>query len=149
MEKSNKDLIIEIILVTVFLIIIVPVCVNASAKYRNAKLKAECNSKISINIEVKNSDKIIEMHNMNKKPTNVKLILKITKYINEYAINVNDEIKNLNDISHTEDEENYYFNLGSYEVDKYNEVKFRLLQINNIIESESITYSFIAEEENC
>lgn len=149
MEKSNKDLIIEIGFVTIFLLIIVPVCVNASAKFREAKLKAECNSNISINIATKNTNKIIEMSNLNKKPSKTKLILKITKFVNEYAINLNDEIKKLNEMDHTEDENNYYFNLGTYEVEKYNEVKFKLLLTNNLVESENITYSFITEEESC
>ena len=48
-----------------------------------------------------------------------------------------------------EDENNYYFNLGSYEVEKYNEVKFKLLLINNKVDTENITYSFITEAENC
>ncbi|MBQ6495339.1 MAG: hypothetical protein IJI49_04990 [Bacilli bacterium] len=149
MEKSNKDLIIEIAFVTIFLLIVVPVCVNASANFREAKLKAECSNNISINIATKNSNKIIEMTNLNKKPSKTKLILKITKYINEYAINLNDEIKKLNDMDHTEDDNNYYFNLGTYEVEKYNEVKFKLLLINNLVDSENITYSFITEEESC
>ena len=149
MEKSNKDLIIEIGFVTIFLLIIVPVCVNASAKFREAKLKAECNSNISINIATKNTNKIIEMSNLNKKPSKTKLILKITKFVNEYAINLSDEIKKLNEMDHTEDENNYYFNLGTYEVEKYNEVKFKLLLTNNLVESENITYSFITEEESC
>ena len=134
---------------TIFLLIIVPVCVNASAKFREAKLKAECNSNISINIATKNTNKIIEMSNLNKKPSKTKLILKITKFVNEYAINLNDEIKKLNEMDHTEDENNYYFNLGTYEVEKYNEVKFKLLLTNNLVESENITYSFITEEESC
>ena len=149
MDKSNKDLIIEIIFVAIFLIIIVPVCVNASAKFREAKQKAECNNKLSINIATKNTNKIIEMRNMNNKVSKVTLILKITKYSNEYAINLNNEIKNLNDMEKIEDENNYYFNLGSYEVEKYNEVKFKLLLINNKVDTENITYSFITEAENC
>ena len=149
MDKSNKDLIIEISLVMIFLIIVIPVCVNASAKFRNAKAKAECNNNISINIATRNTDKIIEMRNMNKKTSKINLVLKITKYVNEYAINLNDEIKNLNDMAHTEDENNYYFDLGDFEVEKYNEIKFKLLLVNNNVDSENITYSFITEDVNC
>ncbi len=149
MDKSNKDLIIEISLVVIFLIIVIPVCVNASAKFRDAKIKAECNNNISINIATRNSDKIIEMRNMNKKTSKINLVLKITKYANEYAINLNDEIKNLKDMTHTEDENNYYFDLGDFEVEKYNEVKFKLLLVNNNVDSENITYSFITEDVNC
>ena len=149
MEKTNKELIFEISLVTLFLIIIIPVCVNASANFNKAKEKALCNSNISINIATKNSNKIIEMRNMNKKASNVKLILKITKYSNKYAININNEIKNLDEMEHTEDENNYYYNLGSYEVDKYNEINFKLLLLENVVDRENITYSFITEEENC
>ncbi len=149
MERTNKEIIIELCLVTLFLLIIIPVCVNASAKFRLAKEKASCNNNISINIATKDSNKIIEMYNLSKEKTNVRLILKISKYVNEYAVNVNDEIKNLKDLTRTEDDNNYYFNLGTYDVEKYNEVKFKLMLINNVVETENITYSFMTEEENC
>lgn len=149
MKKSNKDLIIEISIVSLFLIIIIPACVNASAKFNEAKAKAACNSKISINIATKSDNKIIEMRNMNKKTSQVNLILKITKYSNKYAVSINDNVRELSDIEHTEDENNYYYNLGTFEVEKYNEVKFRLLLLENIVDMENITYSFITEEANC
>ena len=56
MEKSNKELILEIALVVIFLLIVIPVCVNASAKFRSAKQKVACNNNISINIATRNSE---------------------------------------------------------------------------------------------
>ena len=149
MNKSNKELILEIIIMALFVIIIVPVCVNASASYNKRKATLECNNRIAVNIKINGNNKMIQLTNLNKKESKVNLILKITKYSNEYAVKIEDKYLELKTMTHTEDDKYFYYNIGSYEISKYKELPFSLVLLENKVEEEYITYSFMTEEENC
>ena len=149
MNKSNKELILEIVIMVIFLIIAIPACVNASNKYNKRKELLLCNSNVSVNIKTKEDNKIVELTNLNNSRSKVNLILKISKYSNEYAINVDDEYIELKTLTHTEDDNHYYYNLGSYEFEKTKDIKFKLILLESRIDLENITYSFMTEEENC
>ena len=149
MNKSNKDLILEIIIMVIFVIIIVPVCVDATASYNKRKENLSCNSRIAVNIEINGNNKMIQLTNLNKQVSKVNLVLKITKYSNEYAIKIEDKYLELKTMMHTEDDKYYYYNIGSYEINKYKELPFSLVLLENKTEEEYITYSFMTEEENC
>ena len=149
MNKSNKELLLEIIIMAIFLAVAIPACVNASNKYNRRKEELMCNSNISVDIKNNNNNKIIELTNLNKKASKVNLILKISKYSNEYAVNIDDNYYELKTMSRTEDENYYYYNIGAYEIEKNKEVKFKLQLLESKVDEESITYSFMTEEENC
>ena len=64
-------------------------------------------------------------------------------------VKIDDEEYLLRDIVYSEDDNYYYFNLGSYEVKDKKEIDFNLELIGNEIYDDCISYSFLAEVANC
>ena len=149
MRDDVKSLKIEIILMVIILLIIIPICVNASHNYKEKKTGIQQYSNVSIDIKYQDSNMYINVNNYNKKRKVVNLIMKTTKFSNEYIIKLDDKEYNLKDIPYTEDEEHYYFNLGSYKVDRVERIKFAMSLVGDDIYDDSITYSFVAEAANC
>lgn len=140
MDKDIKKLICEIILMVIIIIITIPICVNASNNYK----KMQNYNNISINIENKNNNKTIKIKNYNvEKKFN--LILKTSKFSNEYKITLDGVDYNLKDVVYSEDQENYYFNLGSYEIKNNKNINFSMELSGNYIYDDNISYSFLAE----
>ncbi len=149
MNKDLKSLTAEVVLFIIIMLIIVPICVNASHNYNEKKSNIQQYNNISIDIKRIDSNKYVIVNNYNKNKKIINLIMKTTKFSNEYIIKLDDKEYYLKDIPYTEDEENYYFNLGSYEIDKVNNIKFSLELSGDRIYDDSITYSFLAEVANC
>ena len=149
MKKDFKSLIAEIILMIVIMLIVIPICVNASHNYNEKKSHIQQYNNIAIDIKNNNSNNYININNYNKDKKVINLVMKTTKFSNEYVVKLNDKEYNLKDIPHTEDKENYYFNLGSYEVKKVTNIRFSMSLVGDEIYDDSITYSFVAEVANC
>ena len=148
-DDEIKRLIVEIIAVIILFIIAVPICVNASNNYNEKKNNMQKYNNIVVDISDINSSKIVTINNYNNKKKTVNLILKTSKFYDEYMVKIDDEEYLLRDIVYSEDDNYYYFNLGSYEVKDKKEIDFNLELIGNEIYDDCISYSFLAEVANC
>ena len=108
MDNDIKKLICEIILMILIIIITIPICVNASNNYTNKKENMQKYNNISIDIENKNQYKTIKLKNYNTEKKVFNLILKTSKFSNEYKITLDGIEYNLKDIVYSEDQTNYY-----------------------------------------
>lgn len=149
MDKDMKTLICEIILMFIIIIVTIPICVNASHNYNNKKDNMQKYTNMSVNIEYKSKKMLVNIDNYNDDKRVVNLILKTSKFSNEYMVNIDGVEYNLNEIVYTEDDNNYYFNLGSYEINKRRAVEFSMNLVGEDIYDDSITYSFMVEVANC
>lgn len=145
MEKELKGTIIEIVVLTIFLIIVVPICVEASSNYR--KQKETLLNAFNTTIDVNNKDdmKELSIFSNSNKPVKIKLGLMISQFYDEYEIIVDDKKYNLNELDYKEDTENKYFIIGTYEVDEIQKVNFKLRPKNQEYFKEHLIYSFYAE----
>ena len=148
-DDEIKRLIVEIITVIILFIIAVPICVNASNNYNEKKNNMQKYNNIVVDISDINSSKIVTINNYNNKKKTVNLILKTSKFYDEYMVKIDDEEYLLRDIVYSEDDNYYYFNLGSYEVKDKKDIDFNLELIGNEIYDDCISYSFLAEVANC
>ena len=148
-DDEIKRLIVEIITVIILFIIAVPICVNASNNYNEKKNNMQKYNNIVVDISDINSSKIVTINNYNNKKKTVNLILKTSKFYDVYMVKIDDEEYLLRDIVYSEDDNYYYFNLGSYEVKDKKDIDFNLELIGNEIYDDCISYSFLAEVENC
>ena len=149
MNNDIKSLRVEIILMVLILLIIIPICVNASHNYSKKKSSIQQYNNVSIDIKYQDSAMFINVNNYNKNKKVVNLIMRTTKFSNEYVIELDGKEYNLKDIPYTEDDDHYYFNLGVYKVDKVKKIKFAMSILGDDIYDDSITYSFVAEAANC
>ena len=148
-DDEIKRLIVEIITVIILFIIAVPICVNDSNNYNEKNNNMQKYNNIVVDISDINSSKIVTINNYNNKKKTVNLILKTSKFYDEYMVKIDDEEYLLRDIVYSEDDNYYYFNLGSYEVKDKKEIDFNLELIGNEIYDDCISYSFLAEVANC
>lgn len=150
--NNNKDLrrlICEIILLICIVIIIIPICVNASNDYKYKVLDIKkSNSNVLIDISSNKSGKIITLVNDNDDKIVVNLVMKISKYSNNYLMVVNGHEYKLSEMSYSEDDDNYYYSLGNYVVKDKVKVTFDLKILGDAIYDDSVTYSFLAEAVN-
>ncbi|MEE3342535.1 MAG: hypothetical protein VZS44_00380 [Bacilli bacterium] len=149
MKNNVKSLMAEVVLLIIILLIVVPICVNASNNYKEKTSRIQQYNNVSIDIKYQDSDMYVNVNNYNKEKKVINLIMKTTKFSNEYVIKLDGKEYNLKDVPHTEDKDNYYFNLGSYKVKKVENIKFAMSLVGDEIYDDSITYSFIAEVANC
>ena len=145
MDRESKRLIFEIVSLVLFLIIIVPVCVNASDKYNKQKEVMLSGKGVSVDISHNGDMKKVTIYSNYNNLMKVNLILKISKFSNDYEVYLDDMVYNINDLEYTEDDNYRYYKLGIYEVDKIREFDFKLKTIGSVYYSETIVYSFITE----
>lgn len=145
MDKECKRLIFEIVSLVLFLIIIVPVCVNASDKYNKQKEVMLSGKGVSVDISHNGDMKKVTIYSNYNNLMKVNLILKISKFSNDYEVHLDDIVYNINDLEYTEDDNYRYYKLGVYDVDKIREFDFKLKTIGSVYYSETIIYSFITE----
>ena len=145
MAKELKGLVIEIIVLTVFLLIAVPICVQASSNYNNQKETLLGAFNTTIDVNNKDDMKELSIYSNANKPVTVKLGLAITQYYDDYYIIVDDNTYNLDELDYKEGEENKYFIIGTYEVDELKKVNFKLCPKNQEYFKEHLIYSFYAE----
>lgn len=145
MDREMKGLAFEIVLLTLLLIVIVPICVNASSEYRRQKAVLLDGVGTSVNITNKGDMKKVTIYSNYDKIVRVNLVMKIGRFLNDYEIYLDGCIYNINDLEYFDDGEYKYFKLGIYEVYQYREFDFKLNVIGNVYYEEAITYSFMTE----
>lgn len=150
---EEKRLIREIISLILFLVIIVPICVNASNDYNNRVKSLENDDKVLVDISTNNdkssdeiiSNKVVTLSNANGGSIRVNLIFKIVKFTNSYTLFLGDNSYNLDELEYSEDQKYLYYNLGEFVVDGECRLNFKLVLNNDISYDSSVSYSFIVE----
>ena len=123
MDKELKGIVGEIIALIILMIIAIPICVKASSDYQAKKDKMVIGNHASVDISNLGEIKKITVNSENNQDISVYLMLKISKFDDEYIIDLDDKIFDLKDLEYTEDNDNYYYNLGLYTIKnthKYN-----------------------------
>ena len=146
MDKELKGYIIEIIIMLIILSFAVPICVNASNNY-NTKQKAILNS-VNTTIDITNKKgniKQINLYSNTDELIKVKLGLMITNFYNEYTIEIDGNIYDLNELEYLSDEKKRYYILGIYEIDKVENIDIELKVKDKHYKDEIISYSFYTE----
>ena len=145
MDKEIKRLITEIFLLLVLLVVAIPLCVKASESYQSKKSKIYTGSHASVSITNLGSTKSVLVDSLDGTDINVYLILKITKFNDEYVVYLDDKIFDMSQVEYTEDDEFRYYNLGRYEIPGERKFNFRILVKDQHYYDESISYSFYTE----
>ena len=145
MDKELKRLLIEIISLTLLLVIIIPICVNASDKYNEQKEAFFTKTGVSIDISNNGDKKLVTVYSNYDKNIKISLIMKINKFSNDYEVSLDNEVYNINDLEYTEDEESRYYKLGIYDINQYREFDFKLKPTGSVYYDETIIYSFMTE----
>ena len=148
MDKDVKALICDIILLLLIMVISIPICVNASRDYNKKKYVLQSDNNISVSISNENSNFFVNIYNYNSRSKTVNLILKTSKFSNNYNITLDDKFNNLDEIARIEDDNYYYFYLGSYKIKKHKQIKFDLNLMGDEVYDDSIKYSFLTEALN-
>jgi len=145
MEKELKSLFFEIVLLTLLIIIVVPVCVNASDKYKEQRQVLFSGLGTSVDIINDGDMKKVTIYSNYNDVVKVNLIMKINKFFNDYDVYLDGNIYNIDDFEYIEDDEYRYYKLGIYEVDNIREFAFKLQVSGDIYYDETIFYSFMTE----
>lgn len=145
MDKELKRLVVEIITLTLLLIVIVPICVQASNKYQEKKDVLLTGKDTTVDISHDGNQKKLTIYSNYDDVMKVNLIMKISNFSNDYLIYLDDQVYDIRELECTYDEEYHYYNLGIYEVDKSREFKFRLEAKGQSYYNETIMYSFMTE----
>ncbi len=146
MEDSEiKRLVIEIISLVLFLIIVVPICVDASNRYQEKRDVLLKGVNTSVDISNLGDVKKITVYSNHDDAMRVNLFLKISKFTGDYLVYLDDQVYDIRSLDCSEDEDYQYYNLGIYEVDQLREFHFQLKSKNKAYYDETITYSFVTE----
>lgn len=145
MDKDLRGLVAEIILLAVMLVIIVPVCANASSRYREQRDALLSGAGTSVDISHNGDMKKVTVYSEHDDIVRVNLFFKINKVMNDYNIYFDGEVYNLRDLEYTEDSDNRYYRLGIYEIDDYREFDFKISANGSKYYNETIIYSFVTE----
>ena len=145
MEKEFKGLIIEIISIILLLVVVVPICVNASSEYRSKKDAVLVGKKALVDISNKGDYKEIHVTSGVDRTVRVNLVMKISKFNDDYLITLDDQVYDLKDLEYTEDDNYQYYNLGIYDVDDKRTFIFKINVKDKAYYDETITYSFVTE----
>ncbi len=145
MDKEIKRLFIEIITLTLVLGIAVPICVNASDNYREKKEQLVLGKQARVDISNRGDIKKVTVTSDSDQTISVYLMLKISKFDDDYLIYLDDQILDIRSLEYTEDEECRYYNLGLYEVTEKRVFDFSLKVKDKSYYDETISYSFYTE----
>ncbi|MCI6266547.1 MAG: hypothetical protein MR598_06875 [Erysipelotrichaceae bacterium] len=145
MEQSLKNLVVEIIILTLLLVVVVPICVHASNQYQEERNVLLTGKGTSVDISNNGSMKKITIYSNYDREMRVHLILKITKFSGDYFIYLSDQVYDIKNLEYREDEEYRYYNLGIYEVYGMREFDFQLKVKEQSYYDPNICYSFITE----
>lgn len=146
MEDSEiKRLVIEIISLVLFLIIVVPICVDASNRYQEKRDVLLKGVNTSVDISNQGDVKRVTVYSNHEDAMRVNLFLKISKFTGDYLVYLDDQVYDIRSLDCSEDEDYQYYNLGIYEVDQVREFQFQLKRKNKFYNDETITYSFVTE----
>lgn len=142
MDKELKGIVGEIIALIILMIIAIPICVKASSDYQTKKDKMIIGNHASVDISNLGEIKKVTVNSDNNKDISVYLILKISKFDDEYIVYLDDQIFDLKDLEYTEDNDNYYYNLGLYSTKEKRTFDFRITVKDKSYYNETISYSF-------
>ncbi len=142
MDKELKGIVGEIIALIILMIIAIPICVKASSDYQTKKDKMIIGNHASVDISNRGEIKKVTVNSDNNKDISVYLILKISKFDDEYIVYLDDQIFDLKDLEYTEDNDNYYYNLGLYPIKRKRTFDFRITVKDKSYYKETISYSF-------
>lgn len=148
---ENKRLIGELVLLFIFLLIVIPICVNASNDY--SEREDYLNSFDKVFVDINNNDKIsndskvisskiVTISNENKDSIKINLGFRIAKYTNSYTVNIGNRSYNLDTLEYSDDGNYFYYDLGFFEVDNISNLDFSLVLNNDISYDSSVIYSF-------
>lgn len=142
MDKELKGIVGEIIVLITLMIIAIPICVKASSDYQAKKDKMIIGNHASVDISNRGEIKKVTVNSENNKDISVYLILKISKFDDEYIVYLDDQIFDLKNLEYTEDNDNRYYNLGLYSIKGKRIFDFRITVKDKSYYNETITYSF-------
>lgn len=142
MDKELKGIVGEIIALIILMIIAIPICVKASSDYQAKKDKMIIGNHASVDISNRGEIKKVTVNSDNNKDISVYLMLKISKFDDEYIVYLDDQIFDLKDLEYTEDNDNYYYNLGLYPIKRKRTFDFRITVKDKSYYKETISYSF-------
>lgn len=145
MDKELKGLVIEIISIVLLLIIVVPICVSASSQYQEKKDSIMIGRKASVDISNNGEFKEVKIISGVDRPVKMNLMMRITKFNDEYLINLDDQVYNLRDLEYSEDEDYQYYNLGVFEVENKRVFQFKISAKDKNYYDETISYGFYTE----
>ena len=142
MEKELRGLVVEIVLTVIMMIIIIPICADASSEYRSKKEALLSGRDAVIDISNNKDMKKVTVYSNCDKKVRVSLFFKINDFIGDYSIYFENNTYKLSDLEYILDNGNRYYQLGIYEIDYLKEFDFKLIRENY---NETITYSFVTE----
>ena len=145
MDKELRGLVVEIFCIVLFLIIVVPICVNASSQYRMRKEELLAGQKASVDISNRGEYKFIKVTSGFDKPVKMNLVMRISKFNDDYLIHLDDQTYNLRDLEYTEDDNYQYYTLGVFEVLKERVLQFKIEVKDKAYYDETISYGFYTE----
>lgn len=145
MDKELRGLVFEIIAIAIMLVIVVPICVNASGRYREQKEALLEGVGTSVDISHEGDMKKVTVYSGNNNPVRVNLVLRINKIVNNYDIYFEENVYNIKDLECVEDEQYRYYRLGIYEIDEEREFSFKIVAKDSNYYNETIVYSFLTE----
>lgn len=145
MDNELKGLVIEICILVLLVVIIVPICVDASNKYQEKKEVLLNGTDVSVDISNNGGMKKLTVYSNHNDVMRINLTMKINKFVNDYLVCLDNQVYDIRELDYTEDEEHQYYNLGIYEVDQIREFDFRLMVKEIVDSNETISYSFVTK----
>jgi len=118
---------------------------NATSVYNEKKDNLLRYSNVSVELNKNDDKKEVVISNYNDSKAVVGLVFKISKFSNEYVLKINDEAYDLSKIARTEDDEYYYYNIGTFEVSTSEVIDYEVVQVGCDVYDDDIVYSFMAE----
>lgn len=145
-DNEFRELVCEIVFFVILLVVMVPICVNASNNYRESVKKIEKCVDIRVSIDNVDGEKFVVLENIgDEEEIDVNLVLKISDFSNNYMISLNGEEFYLSDLESTYDGNFYYYDLGNYNVGGIEIIEYEMALVGEEIYIDNISYSFIAE----
>ena len=145
MDKEIRHLIVEILSIVVLLIVVIPICVNASSEYRNMKDSLLVGQKASVDISNRGEYKLITVNSGTDRTIKMSLMMRISKFTDDYLIYLDDQVYDLRELEFTEDDNYQYYNLGLFDVEKEKVFQFRIKVKDKSYYDETISYGFFTE----
>ena len=145
MDKELRGLVIEIFSIILLLIIVIPICVSASCQYQLRKDSITIGNKSSVDISNKGDVKEIKITSGVDRVVKMNLVMKISKFNDDYLIYLDDQEYDLRNLEYHEDDNYQYYQLGVYEVDNEKVIRFRIKVKDKSYYDETISYGFFTE----
>lgn len=145
MDKELKRLVVEICSIVLLLVIVIPICVNASSDYRSKRDALLVGNKASVDISNNGEYKQIRVTSGVDDIVKMSLVMRISKFNDEYLIYLDDKEYSLSDLEYTEDENYQYYNLGNFDVEKERVFQFKIKVKDKSYYDETISYGFFTE----